>query len=63
MNGTITWSEVSQKEKNKYGILMHMWNLKNIGLDDLAYKAEMKDTEKKGMDIKGKGGGMNELGD
>ena len=63
MNGTITWSEVSQKEKNKYGILMRTWNLKNIGLDDLAYKAEMKDTEKKGMDIKGKRGGMNDLGD
>jgi len=42
---------------------MSTWNLKKIGLDDLAYKAEMKDTEKKGTDIKGKRGGMNELGD
>ena len=42
---------------------MSTWNLKKIGLDDLAYKAEMKDTEKKGTDINGKRGGMNELGD
>ena len=52
-----------RRKKNKYGILMSTWNLKKIGLDDLAYKAEMKDTEKKGTDIKGKRGGMNELGD
>lgn len=31
--------------------------LKKNGLDDLTYKAEMKDTEKKGTDIKGKKGG------
>ena len=43
-------SEISQKEKNKYYILMHIaaslvaqmvvWNLKKIGIDDLIYTAE-----------------------
>ena len=40
---TIIPSEVSQKEKNKSGILtQYMWNLKKTGMDDLIYKAEIK---------------------
>ena len=36
-------SEVSQKEKNKYHILMHyMWNLEKNGIDDLICKTEIE---------------------
>ena len=33
---------VSQKEKNKYRILMHICGIWNIGIDDLIYKAEIE---------------------
>ena len=36
-------TEVSQKEKNKYRILMHICGIwKKIGIDDLIYKAEIE---------------------
>ena len=34
-------SEVSQKEKNKYHILTHMWNLEN-GTDEPVCRAEIE---------------------
>ena len=41
-----------------------MWKLKTIGIDDLIYKAEIEpQTENKHIDIKGKKGGWEELGD
>ena len=32
-------SEISQKEKDKYHMISHMWNLKNE-TDDVIYKTE-----------------------
>ena len=37
---TVIQSEVSQKEKNKYRMLMHICESEKIGIDDLIYKAE-----------------------
>ena len=39
---TVTQSEVSQKEKNKYCILMHICGTEKIGIDDLIYRAEIE---------------------
>ena len=40
---TIKQSEVSQKEKNKYGMLMHMYvTSEKIGIDDLICKTEIE---------------------
>ena len=40
---TIKQSEVSQKEKNKYHILMHMYvTSEKIGIDDLICKTEIE---------------------
>ena len=47
---TITQSEVSQKEKNKYCTLMHICGIQKNGIDNLIFKAE---TENKHMDTKG----------
>ena len=47
-------SEVSQKEKNKYRILMHICGIQKNGIDDLTCKAEIDtDVENKCMDTKG----------
>ena len=35
-------SEVSQKERNKYGILMHTYGIYKNGIDDLICKAEIQ---------------------
>ena len=37
---TVIQSEVSQKEKNQYRILMHICGI--TGIDDLIYKAEIE---------------------
>ena len=39
---TVIQSEVSEKEKNKYCVLMHMCRIlkKKPGIDDLTYKAD-----------------------
>lgn len=54
---TVTQSELGQKEKkNKYHILMHMWNL---GRNGLIYKANRDiDVENKYMDTRGEIGAM-----
>ena len=38
---TVIQSEVSQKEKNKYRIFTHMWNLEN-GTDEPVCRAEIE---------------------
>ena len=50
----IEW--ISQKEKNKYHILMHICGIwKKIGIDDFTCKTKT-DEENRCMDIKGEGG-------
>ena len=39
---TVTHSEVSQKEKNKYCILMHICGIQRNGIDELVCKAEIE---------------------
>ena len=39
---TVIQSEVSQKEKNKYPILMHICEIYKNGIDDLICKAEIE---------------------
>ena len=51
---TVIQSEVNQKEKNKYHILMHIRGIQENGIDDLICKAE-RETQtlrKKHMDKK-----------
>ena len=49
-------SEVSQKEKDKYRILMHKYGIKKNGSEEFIYRAAMekKDTENRHMN-KGRG--------
>ena len=39
---TVIQSEVSQKEKNRYCILMHICGIQKNGIDDLICKAEIE---------------------
>ena len=39
---TVLQSEVSQKEKNKYHILMHICGIQKNGTDELICKAEIE---------------------
>ena len=39
---TVIQSEVSQKEKNKYCILMHICGIQRNGIDELVCKAEIE---------------------
>ena len=39
---TVIQSEVSQKEKNKYRILMHICGIKKNGIDELICKVEIE---------------------
>ena len=39
---TVIQSEVSQKEKNKYRILMHICGIEKNGTDELICKAEIE---------------------
>ena len=51
---TVIQSEVSQKEKNKYHILMHIYGTQKNGTDELVCKVEIDtDVENKHMDTKG----------
>ena len=59
---TVIQSEVSQKEKNKYHILTHIWNLKENWYRRSYLQSRNRDTdvENKRMDTKGeREGGMN----
>lgn len=47
----------SVRRKKTNAVYWCIYGIEKNGLDDLTYKAEMKDTEKKGTDIKGKKGG------
>ena len=48
----IIQSEVSQKEKDKYHILMHIYRIYKNGTEEFMYKATMeKQTEKRLMDM------------
>ena len=38
----IKQSEVSQKEKDKYHILMHMYRIKKNGTEEFIYRAAME---------------------
>ena len=59
---TVTQSEVSQKEKNKYRIISLICGIQKNGIDELICKAEIRvtDVENKLMVTKGgKGDGKN----
>ena len=43
---TITHSEVSQKEKDKYCILLHIYRIQKNGTEEFIYKAAMEKVEK-----------------
>ena len=48
----ITWSEVIQKEKDRYCILMHMMESRKIKTEEFIYRAAMeKDIENRLMDM------------
>ena len=57
----ITQSEVSQKEKNKYCILIHIYGIQKNGTDEIIYRVAMEtDIKKRLVDTEGEGeGGMN----
>ena len=38
----IKQSEVSQKEKDKYGILIHIYGILKIGIEEFIYRAAME---------------------
>ena len=38
----IIWSEVSQKEKDKYRILMHIYGIKENGTEEFIYREAME---------------------
>ena len=38
----ICHTEWSQSDKDKYHDMAHMWNLKNLGANDLIYKTEIE---------------------
>ena len=61
---TVTQSEVSQKEKNKYHILMHVCGTQKNGTDEPVCKAEIE-TQRQRTNIwtQGGEGGQDELGD
>ena len=48
----IKQSEVSQKEKDKYHILMHIYGIQKNGTEEFTYRAAMeKQTENRLMDM------------
>ena len=52
---TVLQSEVSQKEKNKYHILMHICGIQKNGTDELICKAEIEiQVLKTNMDNEGR---------
>ena len=54
---TVIQSKVSQKEKNKYRILMHICGIQKNSTDDLICKAEIEVQKQRTKEEKG--GGMN----
>ena len=47
---TVIQSEVSQKEKNKYGVLIHICGIQKNGIDEPVFKAELQ-TQIQGTNI------------
>ena len=45
---TVIQSEVSQKEKNKYRILTHIYGIYKNDIDELVCKAEKRDRSNEG---------------
>ena len=62
---SVTQSEVSQQEKRKYCIIMHICGIQKNGIDDPIHKAEIEtQTQRTNAWIpRGKGVGWEELGD
>ena len=61
---TVIQSEVSQKEKNKYCISMHICGIQKKGIDDLICKAKIKtQMQRTNVWIQREKGGYDELGD
>ena len=61
---TVIWSEVSQKEKNKYCILTHICGIQKNGTDELICRAGIR-CRRRGQTYGHQGGkrGWDELGD
>ena len=60
---TVLLSEVSQNEKNKQSILMHICGIQKNGIDDFICKAEIDiKVENNYMDTKEERWGMEEIG-
>ena len=60
---TVLLSEVSQNEKNKQSILMHICGIQKNGIDDFICKAEIDiKVENNYMDTKEERWGMEETG-
>ena len=58
----ITQSEVSQKEKDKYSILTHIYRIWNNGTEEFIFRAAVeKQTQK--TDLRTWGGGRGEKGE
>ena len=66
---TVIQSEVSQKEKNKYSILMHICGTEQNGIDDqfagqkLRHRCREQTYGHQGGKVVGRGRGWDELGD
>ena len=59
---TVIQSEMSQKEKNRYHMLMHICGIQKNGVDNLICKAEIETlVENKCMDNEVEMGGWSEL--
>ena len=56
----VIYSEVNQKEKNKYHVLTHIYEIQKNGADEPICRAEIEmQTEKRLMDIEEGEGEMN----
>ena len=62
MDLEIVINEVSQKEKNKYHLLMYISGIQKNGIDDLICKTETQKYRTNAWTPKGKGRGWDELG-
>ena len=57
----ITQSEVSQKEKDKYHILMHIYGSQTNGTEEFTYKAAMEKQTREQTNGHGERGGEGEM--
>ena len=54
----IIQSEVSQKVKHKYGIMMHIYGIQKCGNDDPICKTVATDVKNRLLDFEGEGEGV-----